>query len=75
METRAKLARQIAIGHSNSLDWARDHTHLQKLCRERGFSEFEVEGDSFGVPGITDLADMLASAPAPAYRPTLTNET
>lgn len=40
-------------------DWAEDHTHLQKLCREVGCTEFEVEGDSYGVPGVMDLADQL----------------
>lgn len=40
-------------------EWAEDHTHLQKLCREAGCTDDEVEGDSYGVPGISDLADLL----------------
>lgn len=40
-------------------EWAEDHTHLQNLCREVGYSEDEVEGNSYGVPGIKELADML----------------
>lgn len=42
-------------------EWAEDHTYLQNLCRKAGFSEEEVEGDTYGVPGIMDLADMLFS--------------
>jgi hypothetical protein len=41
------------------VDWAEDHTHLQNLCREVGATEHEVEGDSYGVPSISDLADCL----------------
>jgi hypothetical protein len=40
-------------------DWAEDHTHLQDLCLKAGYSPEEVYGDSYGVPGISDLADML----------------
>lgn len=40
-------------------DWAEDCTHLQKLCLKAGYSEEEVYGDSYYVPGIMDLADML----------------
>lgn len=40
-------------------EWAEDHTYLQCLCKEVGYSEDEVEGDSYGVPGIQQLAKML----------------
>ena len=40
-------------------DWAEDHTHLQNLCRDVGYSKDEVEGNSYHVPGIAELADML----------------
>lgn len=49
--------------------WAEDHTHLQNLCREVGYSEDEVEGNSYGVPGIMDLADMLRSKIPPSDSP------
>jgi hypothetical protein len=39
--------------------WAEDHTHLQDLCLKAGYSPEEVYGDSYGVPGISDLAAML----------------
>jgi hypothetical protein len=40
------------------LDWADNHTYLQKLCKQY-IPEGLVEGDSNGVPGIMQLADML----------------
>ena len=40
-------------------DWAEDHTHLQDLCLKAGYSPEEVYGDSYGVPDVSDLADML----------------
>ena len=53
-------ARLEKINHTASLDWVHDHTHLQNLCRAAGWPEFEVEGDRYGVPGIIELADLLA---------------
>lgn len=41
--------------------WAADHTHLQKLCKQAGFDDLQVFGDSYGVPSISDLADLLHS--------------
>jgi hypothetical protein len=41
-------------------DYADTHTHLQRLCLAAGCPAHTVEGDSYGVPGIEDLADMLA---------------
>ena len=46
---------------AHCMDWADDHTHLQKLCLKAGFSFKEVEGDRYSVPSIMDLADMLFS--------------
>lgn len=40
-------------------EWADDHTRLQDLCREAGCTDFEIEGDSYGVPGVVDLAIAL----------------
>ncbi len=42
--------------------WAEDHTHLQELCRRAGCTEMQVSGDSYGVPDITELADLLNAA-------------
>lgn len=57
MERERDEAREIS--RMSSVDWAEDHTHLQNLCRKAGATEREVEGDSYGVPGIMELADLL----------------
>ena len=56
---RRELAKEREINRRACLDWAEDHSHLQRLCREVGCTEKEVEGDSYGVPGIRELADLL----------------
>lgn len=43
-------------------EWASDHTHLQSLCLKAGIGNDVVNGDSYGVPGIEDLANMLDQA-------------
>ena len=40
-------------------EWADDHTKLQELCLKAGYSEKEVYGDSYYVPGIVCLGEML----------------
>jgi len=60
-DLRSKLTQLEHINKTSCDDWAEDHTHLQKLCRAAGCTEYEVEGDSYGVPGIIDLADLLAA--------------
>jgi hypothetical protein len=54
-----ELATECAINKRNCDDWAHDHTHLQNLCRKAGYDEHAVEGDSYGIRSITQLADML----------------
>ena len=45
---------------SNANDeWAEDHTKLQELCLKAGYSEKEVYGDRYYVPGIQCLAELL----------------
>ena len=58
-EARAALKEKQEIIHRSCVDWAEDHTYLQNLCREAGGTEQEIEGDSYGVPGIIDLANYL----------------
>jgi hypothetical protein len=58
-EARAELKEKQEIIHRSCVDWAEDHTYLQNLCREAGGTEQEIEGDSYGVPGIIDLANYL----------------
>lgn len=51
------------------LDWADDHTRLEKLCLKH-LPEEVVLGDSYGAPGISDLVDMLEKLiPQPVQRP------
>jgi len=51
-------------------DWADDHTQLQKMCRDVGCTEAEVEGSPDGVPGILELAELLMKrTPRPAPTP------
>ncbi len=40
-------------------EWSEDHSFLQDLCKKAGYSDIAVYGDSYGVPSIQDLADML----------------
>jgi|GEM_PF-6561570 len=40
-------------------DWAEHHTAAQKLALDMGISKERVEGDSYAVPGIADLLDMI----------------
>jgi hypothetical protein len=40
-------------------EWADDHTKLQELCLKAGYSEKEVYGDRYYVPGIVCLAELL----------------
>ena len=39
-------------------DWAETDSHVRKKAREV-LTEFEVEGDSYGVPPIEDIVDKL----------------
>jgi hypothetical protein len=54
-----RVSEQQETIRRNCLEWADDHSHLQQLCRDVGCTEHEVEGDSYGVPGISELADTL----------------
>lgn len=56
------LERQLAAAKAqielHCRDWAEDHTALQELVRKH-VPGADVEGDSYGVPGIVQLAEML----------------
>lgn len=41
-------------------DWADTDTAVRKSAR-KVLSEFEVEGDSYGVPTIADIVDILVA--------------
>lgn len=40
-------------------EWAEDHSFLQELCKKAGYGDHAIYGDSYGVPGIQDLAQLL----------------
>ena len=40
-------------------EWAEDHSALQELCKQAGCSDYAIYGDSYGVPGIQALAQLL----------------
>jgi len=63
-ELERELATEDATVKRICEDWAHDHTYLQKLCLEAGFSDHEVEGDRYGIRAITQLADLLHSKAA-----------
>ena len=58
VDAKAAVAELQKLLWYECLDWADDHTHLEKLCRKHLPSEV-VDGDSYGAPGISDFADML----------------
>lgn len=58
---RAEIDTQQNLIRQHSVDWAEAHTHAQTVAKRVGVPESEVEGDSYGVPGIEDLVDMIAA--------------
>ena len=57
LETKLDEARKLT--RISCLDWAEDHTYIENLALKLGVPESKVKGDSYGVPGITDLVDMI----------------
>lgn len=56
---RAEL---VALQKTNRLaceDWADDHTKMQEKAVAVGIPKEATEGDSYGVPGIQELADLI----------------
>jgi hypothetical protein len=52
-----KLRKMLRL---DCIEWADDHTYAQKVAKRVGVPVDRVEGDSYGVPGIQDLIDMIA---------------
>lgn len=40
-------------------DWAEDHTYLQETAKRIGIDSKRIYGNSYGVPGIQELVDMI----------------
>lgn len=55
----ADLAATKRARETNNLDRSEDHTHLEELCLKAGVPTEKVDGDSYGVPGIMELGDLL----------------
>jgi hypothetical protein len=41
-------------------DWASDDTEIRRLA-SKVLTEFEVNGDSYGVPGIREIVELLVN--------------
>lgn len=61
---RAEAANREQQMKLSNLDWAEAHTYAQKKAKELGVPESKVDGDSYGVPAIEDLIDMIAEQAA-----------
>ena len=61
LEARAEIERQKETIRLHCSDWAEDHTHAQTVAKHLGIPDAQVEGDSYGVPGIQELVDMIAA--------------
>ena len=64
-ELRAELKGVREMLRRECLDWADDHTYAQTVAKRVGVPEAQVEGDSYGVPGIQALIDMIVEALQP----------
>lgn len=42
-------------------EWAETDTYIEQLCEKHGVPEFEIYGDSYGVPGIQEKVDSLVA--------------
>ena len=59
--SEAERDKEKQLRKSACKDWADDHSYLQKLCLEAGCDDLDVQGDSCGVPTISDLVDLLVT--------------
>jgi hypothetical protein len=59
IDVELKLKKFEEFNHQLRMNWAEDHSYIQRVCQKHGFSELEVEGDQWGVPDIQNLADLL----------------
>lgn len=60
-ELRSELDRVREMLRRECADWAEDYTYAQTVAKRVGVPAEKVEGDSYGVPGIQDLIDMIAA--------------
>ena len=55
---KSKLTDSQILDFANK-EWEKDYIYLQNLCLQLGYSQKEIHGDSYYVPGIKCLADMI----------------
>lgn len=67
------LEHQAKMTRLHCLDWAEAHTHAQSVAKRIGVPPDKVDGDSYGVPGIEDLVDMIAERVNPPNVPKLSH--
>lgn len=53
--SREKLEIHLA---THLLDWAETDTYVREKCKDI-LTDFEINGDSYGVPNIEDIVDKL----------------
>lgn len=54
-----ELAKQQTINYRAAVDWAEDDTHVRNAAKPF-FTDFQINGDSHGVPCITDVVDLMS---------------
>lgn len=60
-EARAEIDALQRSVDAHCMEWAEEHTHAQMAAKKVGIPEIAVEGNSYAVPGITELIDMIAA--------------
>lgn len=59
-ESSPKTVEEIeSILNNVNSEWVETHTYLQNLCRKLGYTEKDIDGDTYFVPDIIDLVDMI----------------
>lgn len=58
---QAELSRLRDAAKRDASDQANTHTAIQELCLSAGIARIAVLGDGHGVPGIEELAGLLAA--------------
>jgi hypothetical protein len=57
---KEKLAKVEEINRRACEDWADDDTRVKELAKPF-FTELQINGDSYGVPGVVDIAELFAT--------------
>ena len=63
---KKQVAEKQKIIEYMCLDWAHDHTYVENIAKKLGIPQDRIEGDSYGVPGIIELVDMIVEKIPPS---------